>query len=554
MVASIIDRMKKSIILGRFIKFPSTIYGRVVLILTTSLVFLFILLNLVSRSVYTGFFNRNLQQCGDNISSIVEGSLYYSMLENDKGTLQRTLDVIRTMSGIDQVNMYDAENNLAYSTHNPVDKGQGNPDCKACHNDLDILFPGKVKSYHIVGDTADCGVFGIDNTSRQLLVRTPILNESSCYTAECHAHSSDDEILGSMIIKMPLDSLDRMVNRSSLEFLLIAMGITILVVSFLIIFTRRRIKHPLNSLISASDAVSAGDNSFRLDINPKLLDDMKKVSLAFNNMLDNLERSSKELQNWSQQLEYKVQKKSEELSEAQNELVHVERIASLGKLSSSVAHEINNPLSGILIYTKLVHKQMNSEDFNHPKKEALLKHLKYIEDETKRCGDIVKGLLDFSRKDQEGFVQENIHMILESTCNLITHSAKISGIKLITNLKAKKYEAWCSPNQLKQAFFALLVNASEAISKDGEIRVETLNPDNDSILIDIVDNGCGIAPNELAHIFEPFFTNKHDSRGTGLGLAIVHGIMENHKGKIEVESEPGKGTTMKITLPLQRQK
>ena len=554
MMMSIINRLSKSIILGRFIKFPSTIYGRVVLILTSSLVFLFVLFNLVFRSVYTEYFNRNLQQCGDNMSSIVEGSLYYSMLENDKAMLQRTLDIISTMSGIGQVNMYDVNNNLAYTTSNPDNDGQGNPDCKSCHTDLHVLFPENVKSYHIVGDTADCGVFGLENSSRQLLIRTPILNEPSCYTAECHAHSRDDKLLGSMVIKMPLDSLDRMVNRSSTEFLLIAMGITIFVVSFLIIFTRRRIKHPLNSLIEASDAVSAGNNSFRLDINPALLDDMKKVSLAFNNMLDNLESSTKELQNWSHQLEYKVQKKSEELMEAQNELVHVERIASLGKLSSSVAHEINNPLSGILIYTKLVHKQVNNDDFKHPKKEALLKHLKYIEDETKRCGDIVKGLLDFSRKDQEGFVQEDIHKILSSTCNLITHSAKISGIKVTTDLKAVASEAWCSPNQLKQAFFALMVNASEAINKDGEIRLETFNPDNENIRVSITDNGCGIAPGELAHIFQPFFTTKHDSRGTGLGLAIVHGIIVNHKGKIDVESEPGKGTKMTITLPLKGQK
>ena len=130
---------------------------------------------------------------------------------------------------------------------------------------------------------------------------------------------------------------------------------------------------------------------------------MRKVSQAFNNMLDNINAATEELQNWSQQLEYKVQKKTEELSEAQKELIHVERIASLGKLSSSVAHEINNPLSGILVYSKLIYKQLDNPDFYHSKKDTILKNLKLIETETKRCGDIVKGLLDFSRKDREGF-------------------------------------------------------------------------------------------------------------------------------------------------------
>ncbi len=253
---------------------------------------------------------------------------------------------------------------------------------------------------------------------------------------------------------------------------------------------------------------------------------------------------------WSHQLEYKVQKKSEELSEAQNELIHVERIASLGKLSSSVAHEINNPLSGILIYSKLVHKQINVETFDHPKKEAILKHLKYIENETKRCGDIVKGLLDFSRKDQEDFVEKDIHGLLKSTFDLITHSVKIAGITLKQEMNASNDIAYCSPNQIKQAFFAILVNAIEAISDQGEIAVKTSNPDKSRILISISDNGTGIAPQDMSHIFEPFFSTKRETSGTGLGLAIVHGIIENHKGTINVESEPGKGTNMLINLPL----
>jgi two-component system NtrC family sensor kinase len=308
----------------------------------------------------------------------------------------------------------------------------------------------------------------------------------------------------------------------------------------------------LNSIIRASEAVSEGNNSIRLDINPNLLDDMRKVSVAFNNMLDNIEEATQELQNWSHQLEYKVQKKSEELCGAQNELIHVERIASLGKLSSSVAHEINNPLSGILVYSKLVQKQLNSGEFYHPKKEAILKHLKFIESETKRCGEIVKGLLDFSRKDSENFEVKNLHDILEATCNLITHSAKIANIKLLKNFKAGEDSIYCSPNQIKQAFFAVLVNASEAIRENGEIIVSTADNDEETIRVDVTDNGTGIAPQDVQHIFEPFYTTKRDASGLGLGLSIVHGIIQSHRGKIEVDSELGEGTTISIIFPVKR--
>jgi len=402
-----------------FRRFRSSIYGRVVMIITGSSLILFIVFYIIFRSIYVDFFNKYIRESGNNISSIVESSLYTSMLENDKAMLQGTLDIISTLPGIDQVNMYDEDENLAYSSIMPGDTSRGNPDCKSCHNDLQELFPGKYKSYHIVGDTSDCGVFIPEYFGRQLLIRTPILNEASCFTADCHAHSGEDEVLGSLVIKLPLDDLDTAMDQSSGDFLLIATIITGILIGALVVFTRKRIQRPLNALLIASESVSKGDTNIRLDIKPGLLDDMRKVSQAFNNMLDKMDSATQELQNWSHQLEYKVQKKSEELSDAQNELIHVERIASLGKLSSSVAHEINNPLSGILIYTKLVHKQVNSETFDHPKKEAVLKHLKYIESETKRCGDIVKGLLDFSRKDQEDFVEKDIHGLLKSTFDLI---------------------------------------------------------------------------------------------------------------------------------------
>jgi two-component system NtrC family sensor kinase len=217
-----------------------------------------------------------------------------------------------------------------------------------------------------------------------------------------------------------------------------------------------------------------------------------------------------------------------------------------------VAHEINNPLSGILVYNKLIYKQLNSADFYHPKKEAILKNLKLIEAETKRCGDIVKGLLDFSRKEQEDFEPSDLHQILKETYNLMTHSIKIADIRFITDLRAGSARVFCSPNQVKQAFVALLVNASESIQHQGEIIIRTSNPDGDHIRVEIIDNGSGITPEDLPHIFEPFFSTKRGSSGIGLGLSIVHGIVENHKGRIDVESEPGKGTTMAVIFPIMK--
>jgi two-component system, NtrC family, sensor kinase len=542
------NQIKKFI--NRYLRFRSSIYSRVVYIITLSSVILFVSFGVIFKSVYEQNLNTVIRQNGNNIGSIVEGALYHSMLTNDKSTLQSTLDVINTMSGIDDVNMYDAADSLVYTSFTADNDRHSNPDCLVCHKNIQEMFPRKEKSYRIMEVKTECSMDKNDNKHRHLLIRSPILNEKSCYTSSCHAHQASDEVLGSLIIKMPLADLDMAVERSSTKFYLIATLITLLLISALIFFTRKKIKDPLNELIKASIAVSNGDKDTRLEIKPNQLDDMRMVSEAFNDMLDNLQSANEELKNWSKQLEYKVQKKSEELGAAQSELIHIERIASLGKLSSSVAHEINNPLSSILVYTKLIHKQLSNPEMDAAKKETLLKHLKLIENETKRCGDIVKGLLDFSRKDQENFESKHLHKILQETYDLMTHSIKIADISFISDLSAQDDLIFCSPNQIKQACVAIIVNASEAVSARGEIILSTRNPDAGNIRIDITDNGVGIPADDISHIFQPFFSTKHDTSGIGLGLAIVHGIVESHGGRIDVKSELGKGTTMSITIPL----
>jgi len=537
-------------VITRFIKFRSSIYGRVVFITTISLFFLFISFGIIFRSVNENYMKSVISENGNNIGFLVEGALYQSMLENDQKSLQRVLDQINSMSGIDNVSMYDKNNNLAYTSILNDTILHSDPDCISCHQNLDELFSPLEKSYRIVDATSECAMNPKSPKLRNLLIKSPILNNPSCSTSACHAHSPEEKVLGSLIIKMPLQGLDNALKESTTDYFLMASVLTVFLIVFLIYFTNKRVKAPLNELIKASEAVTRGDKSKRLQIKPHQLSDMRLVSHAFNEMLDNLQSANLELENWSQQLEYKVQKKSEELGQAQNELINIERIASLGKLSLSVAHEINNPLSGILVYAKLIQKQLINPDLNQDKINNMLKHLKLIDNETKRCGDIVKGLLDFSRKDQDGFEPKHLHEILVDTFELMAHTMKIADIHFISDLSAKKDLIFCSPNQIKQACLAILVNATEAVAKNGEIVVRTLNSDENHVQIEFTDNGVGIAKEDISHIFEPFFSTKEKTTGIGLGLSIVHGIVQSHKGKIEVKSERGKETTFAITLPL----
>jgi two-component system NtrC family sensor kinase len=198
----------------------------------------------------------------------------------------------------------------------------------------------------------------------------------------------------------------------------------------------------------------------------------------------------------------------------------------------------------------LVYKQLSNPELYASKKDSILKHLKLIETETKRCGDIVKGLLDFSRKEQEDFEAKHIHSVLQATYELMTHPVTMANIRFSTEFKAKSDLVFCSPNQIKQACVAIIVNATEAVMENGEIIISTSNPDTGSLKIDITDNGIGIPEDDISHIFEPFFSTKRDTSGIGLGLAIVHGIIKSHNGRIAVKSDPGRGTTISITLPL----
>ncbi len=537
-------------LLNRYNKFRSSIYGQVVSIIIILAIVLFGSFGIIFKSINEGYMKRSIQQSGNNVGLLVERALYQSMLENDKMALQNMLDIINRMPNIKDVNVYDENDNLVYTSFQKDPAGHNNPNCKDCHGNMNSLFPRTEKGFRIVDVNSECKMNLKADNCRHLLIRSPILNQQSCFASSCHAHAASQDVLGYFVIKIPLEELDAGLEKS---YVLATLS-TFVLLSLFIVFTRIRIKKPLAAIIEASEAVASGNTTKRLNVKSNQLGDIRMVASAFNNMLDKLQAASNELQNWSQQLEYKVQKKTEELGKVQNELIQIEKIASLGKLSLSVAHEINNPLSGILVYTKLVYKQLMQDKWDPAQKTAILKRLKLIEAETKRCGDIVKGLLDFSRKDQADFEKSHLHNILNETYSLMSHSMGIAGITFSKDFTAASDTIFCCPNQIKQACVAILVNAFEAISESGEITIVTNNPDEDHIIMEIRDNGSGISEEDIPHIFEPFFSTKQHTSGIGLGLAIVHGIVQSHKGKVDVTSAVGKGTTITISFPLIKRK
>lgn len=234
----------------------------------------------------------------------------------------------------------------------------------------------------------------------------------------------------------------------------------------------------------------------------------------------------------------------QELEETHLKLLHSEKMASLGKLAAGVAHEINNPLGGILIYANMLLEETERED---PRWDDL----KQIVDQTLRCKEIVKELLDFSRQTKHRWVECDINQALQQTISLLGKQALFQNIQIIKEIDPHLAQVICDPGQINQVFINLMTNAVDAMEGKGNLTVRTYNlPEEEKIGMEMADTGCGIPIENLSRIFDPFFTTKDTGKGTGLGLSTVYGIVEEHGGTIEVHSGVGQGTTFVLKLPI----
>jgi two-component system NtrC family sensor kinase len=223
-------------------------------------------------------------------------------------------------------------------------------------------------------------------------------------------------------------------------------------------------------------------------------------------------------------------------------VLQTEKLTALGRMAAGVAHEINNPMGGILVYSTMLMDQVPEEGPVH-------EGLEIIVQETVRCKRIIQELLDFSRERPPQKKLADLNAVMEKTLNLLDNEFRLRHIQVEKNLSPDLPPAFLDVNQIQQVFINLLINAAEAIQGEGRISVTSrLGSDDRSILTEIADNGCGIPAGNLSKIFEPFFSTKE--KGTGLGLSVSFGIIENHQGRIEVSSRPGSGTRFSVILPV----
>jgi two-component system NtrC family sensor kinase len=315
------------------------------------------------------------------------------------------------------------------------------------------------------------------------------------------------------------------------------------------IFVRRVVHIPVQKLKAGTEQLSRGQLGYQLDIVSR--DELGELALSFNQMSRQLREAREETDAWAQMLEARVEEKTRELKHAHEQVMQSEKMASIGKLAATVAHEINNPLSGILTYAKLLRKWLDRGGWNEQRKDEVRSSLELIESESRRCGDIVRNLLTFSRAAPMNLQWLDLNQVVERCLRLVQHQTELNNVQLQPQLAENLPQVQCDAGQIEQLLLALMINACEAMPHGGNLAVRSrMVPEIGAVQLEVQDDGVGIPEDLLPNLFEPFFTTKEKGHGVGLGLAISKGIVERHRGRIDVESKPGQGTRFTVTLPV----
>jgi two-component system NtrC family sensor kinase len=304
---------------------------------------------------------------------------------------------------------------------------------------------------------------------------------------------------------------------------------------------------PIQALMAGTKRVANGDLHYRIASTSK--DELGELAQSFNKMTAELEEAHAEITAWAQQLEDRVERKSQELERAHKYLVGSEKMASIGKLAATVAHEVNNPLFGILTYARLSLKELDKPDIDAKARERMMEQLRIIERESRRCGDIIRNLLTYARQAPRKREANDINAIIDRAVALVRHKFKLQNIELDVSV-ADLPPVICDAGQVQQVALILLTNAAEATGEGGHITLSTERTE-DGVRLIVTDDGGGIPPEVLPQIFDPFFTTKEDQLRTGLGLAVARSIVEQHAGTIQANSEPGRGAEFIVNLPLE---
>jgi two-component system NtrC family sensor kinase len=471
----------------------------------------------------------------EEVATIINQSAYDAMMKNDKERLYHMIGRISESENIEHIRLINQNGKVVFSNvSGEVGSviGKHADECSMCHN------------------TASSGVsVSPMNRSRIVITKTgkealgftkAIYNQPACVAASCHFHGKDETVLGLLDISISLEMLRQKSHEYRFEFVILACVLLVLIGILVTILIYKLVDIPVQNLVRHSALVAQGDFTSRVSVTGN--DELGDLSRAINHMTESLGSADRELKAWADSLETKVEERSQDIMRMEEQLRRSEKLASLGTLSAGVAHEINNPLTGILLYASILKGDKRLDP-------QLLSDVQRVISETERCAGIVKDLLEFSREsspEKEAFVLEEL---LDDIVTFFHKQPDFNKIVITKKYGSHLPKVLVDRNQIRQVIINLVINAGHAMPQGGRLDITTYPASGGQyVCADIADSGEGISTEHLDRIFDPFFTTK--AQGTGLGLSISFGIIESNGGKIEVQSRVGEGATFTVKLPV----
>ncbi len=471
----------------------------------------------------------------EQVADIISQSTYDAMLKNDKTSLNHMIGKIAESKNIEHVRLIDPRGKVIFS--NETDEigsviGKHADECVMCHN---AASPGESDSV-----MKRSRIITTRSGKEALAFTKAIYNQPACVSTSCHFHGPQDTVLGLLDISVSLDLLRQKSHEYRLQFVMLACLLLLLIGIIITILTHYLVDIPVQRLVRHSAQVASGNLDSRVPVSSR--DELGELSDSLNRMTESLGKSDRELKGLADSLEQKVAERSREIMRMEEQLRSSEKLASLGTLAAGVAHEINNPLTGILLYASI----LNSDKRLDP---SLLPDVERVISETQRCAGIVKDLLEFSRESSPEKETVALDTVLDDVVTFFHKQPDFSTITINKYFHGALPPVSVDPNQIRQVFMNIVINAGHAMPHGGVLEISTyLTPDGKYACASLKDSGFGIAEENLTKIFDPFFTTK--SEGTGLGLSISYGIINNNGGKIEVQSTVGEGTAFIVMFPV----
>jgi two-component system NtrC family sensor kinase len=452
-------------------------------------------------------------------SEIIKRSTRYAMLKFDREAMHHILEQVGLQENVEQVRILNKEGDIIVSTH-PEEIGRRvnkqEEACYGCHDkDKPLERLPMSRRWRLYGSSED----------RRIGVVDPIYNEPDCWNAACHQHPQDKTVLGVLDVVVSVNEVNETLTASAWRRAIFTIATIIVVGAGLSYYLYRTVSVPVRRLLTGTKRLSAGELDYQIPITDAT--EIGVLAQSFNSM-------------------------ARTLKEQQQQVVRQEKLASLGQMAAGIVHEINNPLSGILVYARLMLKQIAEKTIDF---ETAASHLQKMEREVQRCSRIIRNLLDFSRQTPPQLREVNMANVIEEALLVLGHQASLQNIEVLKEYAPDTPKIEADFDQMRQVLNNIFVNSMQAMKGGGRIVLRLssaglgiLEGADRVLKVEIEDTGCGIPPEHLSNLFTPFFTTKEKGEGVGLGLAVVYGIIQRHNGKIEVSSEVGKGTTFTIYL------